>query len=88
LLQEIPVERLSLMTSDGRVYDEREERYDGKHDYFFNEEGSHDYPHGHVVESRDSTPDQKKYDYARDVDRNIYIDNRSQHQRGGGGDMS
>jgi hypothetical protein len=57
------------MANDGSVYETREPRYDGKTDHFFNEQGSHDYPHGHVVENP-----QGGYDYARDVDGNVYID--------------
>jgi hypothetical protein len=41
---------------DGSVYETRSPRYDGKTDHFFDEAGSHDQPHGHVVESRTSTP--------------------------------
>lgn len=33
-------------------------------------------PHGHVVEGSDSTPEQTTYDYARDVDGNVYINRR------------
>jgi hypothetical protein len=47
-------------------------RYDGKTDHFFNESGSFDDPHSHVVESKSSTLNATKYDYARDVDGNEY----------------
>lgn len=55
------------MPNDGSVYQTRDPRYDGKTDHFFNESGSFDDPHGHVVESKDSTPNATRYDYARDV---------------------
>ena len=64
------------MTNDGSAYLDRDPRYDGKRDYFFNESGEMSKPHGHVVESRDSTPDQTRYDYARDADGAVYVDNR------------
>jgi len=38
---------------------------------FFNESGNMSDPHGHVVENG-----QGGYDYTRDVDGNVYIDNR------------
>jgi hypothetical protein len=59
------------MSNDGSVYLDRDPRYDGKHDMFFNESGSMSDPHGHVVENG-----QGGYDFARDVDGNVYIDNR------------
>lgn len=64
------------MANDGSAYLSREPRYDGKTDHFFNESGKMSDPHGHVVESRDSTPEQTTYDYVRDVDGNVYIDRR------------
>jgi hypothetical protein len=62
------------MSSDGSVYETRDPRYDGKTDHFFNETGTHDDPHGHVVEGKDSTPEQTTYDFVRDVDGNVYVD--------------
>lgn len=62
------------MTSDGSIFESREPRYDGKTDFFFNESGSFEDPHGHVVEGLDSTPEQTTYDYVRDADGNEYID--------------
>lgn len=64
--------------SDGSVYETRSPRYDGKTDHFFNESGSHAQPHGHVVESRTSTPSATQYDYARDAAGTVYIDNGGQ----------
>lgn len=63
-------------SNDGTAYETRSPRYDGKTDYFFNESGSMDDPHGHVVEGRDSTPEHTTYDFVRDVDGNVYIDRR------------
>jgi len=61
------------MSNDGSAYLDRNPRErDGKRDYFFNESGNMSDPHGHVVESRDSTPDHTVYDYARDVDGTEY----------------
>lgn len=57
------------MTNDGSAYQDRDPRYDGKRDVFFNESGDMDDPHGHVVYSRDG----QGYDYVRDVDGNEYI---------------
>jgi hypothetical protein len=71
-----------MAANDGSVFEERESRYDGKHDYFFNESGhfkdeyGNRVEHGHVVEGRDSTPEQTTYDYVRDVDGNEYINRR------------
>ena len=64
------------MAGDGSVYETREARYDGKTDHFFNESGKMSDDHGHVVEGKDSTPEQTTYDYVRDVDGNVYIDRR------------
>jgi hypothetical protein len=63
--------------SDGSVFETRDSRSnDGKKDYFYNESGSMGDAHGHVVESPDSTPEHTVYDYVRDVDGTVYIDNR------------
>lgn len=74
-----------MSANDGSVYEDRNPRnHDGKRDYFFNEQGSHAHPHGHVVESRDSTPENTNYDYVRDVNGDEYINRRD----GGGHDRS
>ena len=63
---------------EGSVYETRGPRYDGKTDHFFNESGDMNDPHGHVVEGRDSTAEQRTYDYVRDADGNVYIDRRDE----------
>jgi hypothetical protein len=64
------------VSNDGSVYNTRDPRGDGKTDHFFNESGKIEDRHGHVVEGRDSTPEQTTYDYVRDVDGNVYVDRR------------